>query len=93
MFTQFFFNRMSPERKLEYLRKKGTFIGDRIKKSKLVSIYMVSDAFVEVTFDTESTSGIPEQIQMFTSLERLNGYLEEDAKMSVNLQTDNSAAI
>lgn len=83
MFTKFFFNRMSPERKMAYLRKKGTFIGNRTRKSSLVSLYMLGDSFVEIVFQKNDPQDLPDQIRFFSSLESLNGYLEDDAKVSL----------
>jgi hypothetical protein len=84
MFTRFFFNRMSPTKKLDYLRKKGTLIGNRMRNSCLVSVYMLSDLFVEVIFPKESSTEVPEEIRVFHSLESLNGYLEDDARLNLN---------
>lgn len=82
MLTKFFFNRMSPTRKLAFLRKKGTFIGNRMRDSNLVSLYMLSDSFVEIVFPGSNSNDHPEQIRVFSCLERLNVYLEEEARLN-----------
>ncbi|MDH4058012.1 MAG: hypothetical protein OEU76_04575 [Cyclobacteriaceae bacterium] len=82
MFTKFFFNRMSPEDKMAYLRKKGTFIGNRTRNTSLVSLYMLSDSFVEIVFKKDNPNEL-EEIKIFSNLESLNGYLEDDARLSI----------
>ena len=84
MFTKFFFNRMSPEKKLAHLRKNGTFIGNRMRNSSLVSLYMLGDSFVEILFKDGESKETPDNIRIFSSLDSLNGYLEDDARMSLS---------
>lgn len=74
---------MSPDKKLAYLRKKGTFIGNRTRNSNLVSLYMLGDAFVELVFRNNNATEAPEQIRYFSDLNSLNGYLEDDARISI----------
>jgi hypothetical protein len=81
MLTLFIFNRLSTDRKLAYLQQKGIFVGQRKRGDKSITVYMLSDSFVEVIVDT-NTPEIPEHIQVFKSLKKLQEYLAEDARIN-----------
>jgi hypothetical protein len=83
MFTKFFFQRLNPGKQLQMLHKKGILVGNRMRNSTKVSIYMLSDFFVEVAFPKNNNLEMPEQIRIFPSLESLNYYLEEDARLNL----------
>lgn len=82
MFFKFFFSRMSMERKVSYLRKKGMLLGTRLKNSRKIYIYMLNDLFVEVTFRDDSTDNSPEEVQIITGLRNLNEHLGQAFKTS-----------
>ena len=83
MFTKFFFKRLNPGKQLQMLHKKGILVGNRMRDSTKISIYMLSDFFVEVVFPKNSTIEMPEQIRIFSTLDSLNFYLEEDARLNL----------
>lgn len=80
MFTKFFFKRFSPVQQLAYLRKKGTLIGKQVRNSCHFSLYMVKGFFVEVMFPSADQQTEPRRIQVFSSLESLTEYLNQEAK-------------
>jgi hypothetical protein len=80
MFTKFFFQRFSPAQQINYLRKKGTLIGNQVRNSCHFSLYMVKGFFVEVMFPSADQQTEPRRIQVFSNLESLTEYLNEEAR-------------
>jgi len=80
MFTKFFFQRFSPSQQLTYLHSKGTLIGKQIRNSCHYSLYMVKGFFVEVMFPSADPEAQPQKIQVFSSLESLTVYLNQEAR-------------
>ena len=80
IFTKFFFQRLSPAQQVNYLRKKGTLIGNQVRNSCYFSLYMVKGFFVEVMFPLAEEQTEPRKIQVFSSLESLTEYLNQEAR-------------
>jgi hypothetical protein len=82
MILQFFFKRLSIEKKVSYLKKKGVALGTRAKNGRKIYIYMLRDLFVEVLYTNDNTEDAPEQVNMLRGLKNLNDYLENEFKAS-----------
>jgi len=82
MILQFFFKRLSLEKQVTYLKKKGIALGTRAKDGRKIYIYMLRDLFVEVMFRNDNTEDIPEKLNMMRGLKNLNDYLENEFKAS-----------
>lgn len=80
MFTKFFFQRFSPAQQINYLRNKGTLIGNQVRNSCHFSLYMVKGFFVEVMFLSTEEQTEPRKIQVFSNLESLTEYLNQEAR-------------
>jgi hypothetical protein len=80
MFTKFFFQRFSPTQQINYLRNKGTLIGNQVRNSCHFSLYMVKGFFVEVMFPSAEEQTEPRKIQVFSNLESLTEYLNQEAR-------------
>jgi hypothetical protein len=80
MLTKFFFQRFSPSQQLAYLRNKGTLIGNQIRNSCHYSLYMVKGFFVEVMSHSADPDAQPQKIQIFSNLESLTSYLNQEAR-------------
>lgn len=82
MILQFFFKRLSVEKQVLYLKKKGVALGTRAKNGRTIYIYMLRDLFVEVIYKDDNTEEAPEKINMLRGLKNLNDYLESEFKAS-----------
>jgi hypothetical protein len=82
MILQFFFRRLSIEKQVLYLKKKGVALGSRAKNSRKIYIYMLGDLFVEVMYKDDNMNDGPEKINMLRGLKNLNEYLENEFKAS-----------
>jgi hypothetical protein len=82
MILQFFFKRLSVEKQVEYLKKKGIALGTRAKNGRKIYIYMLRDLFVEVLYKNDNTEEAPEKLNMMKGLKNLNEYLENEFKAS-----------
>jgi hypothetical protein len=82
MFLRFFFSRMSLQKQVGYLKKKGIMLGTRLKDGRKVYIYMLRDLFVEVIFKNDNLDSDPEKLNMLHGLDNLNQYLEKEFKAS-----------
>ena len=82
MILRFFFNRLSLEKQVIYLKKKGIALGTRLKGGRKIYIYMLSDLFVEVLYKNDNADQTPEKINMLRGLNSLNEYLENEFKAS-----------
>jgi hypothetical protein len=78
MILQFFFKRLSVEKQVEYLKKKGIALGTRVKNGRKIYIYMLRDLFVEVLYKNDNTEDAPEKLNMMKGLKNLNEYLENE---------------
>lgn len=82
MILQFFFRRLSPEKQVSYLKKKGIALGTRVKKGRKIYLYMLSNLFVEVVYKNDNSDETPETLNMLKGLKNLNQYLEREFKAS-----------
>ena len=82
MFTQFFFQRLSSEKKVQRLKKKGVALGTRAKNGRKIHIYMIGPLFVEVMYLGDNSDNNPEQVSILRGLKSLNDYLESEFRTS-----------
>jgi len=82
MILQFFFRRLSVEKQVLYLKKKGVALGTRAKNGRKIYIYMLRNLFVEVIYKNDNAEEAPEKINMLRGLKNLNDYLENEFKTS-----------
>ena len=82
MILRFFFSRLSLEKQVSYLKKKGIALGTRLKGGRKIYIYMLSDLFVEVLYKNDNADETPEKLNMLRGLTSLNEYLENEFKTS-----------
>jgi hypothetical protein len=82
MFMRFWFNRMSLQKKIQYLKKKGIVLGTRIKEGRKIYIYMLRDLFIEVMYQNDNSDNDAEHLIMVRGLSNLNDYLEREFKAS-----------
>lgn len=82
MLLKFFFSRLSLEKQVSYLKRKGIALGTRLKGGRKIYIYMLSDLFVEVLYTNDDADEKPERLNMFRGLNNLNDYLESEFKAS-----------
>jgi hypothetical protein len=78
MLLKFFFSRLSIEKQVRYLKKKGIALGTRLKGGRKIYIYMLSDLFVEVFYKNDNSDEAPEKLNMLRGLNNLNEYLEKE---------------
>jgi hypothetical protein len=82
MFLRFFFSRLSLEKQVSYLKKKGIGLGTRLKGGRKIHIYMLNDLFVEVFYKNDNADDAPEKLNMLRGLKSLNDYLANEFKAS-----------
>ena len=82
MFTQFFFQRLTPEKQASKLQKKGVALGTRAKNGRKIHIYMLGALFVEVMYIGDNADNNPEQVSILRGLKSLNDYLESEFRTS-----------
>jgi lipoate-protein ligase A len=78
MLLKFFFSRLSIEKQVSYLKKKGIALGTRLKGGRKIYIYMLSDLFVEVFYKNDNSDETPEKLNTLRGLNNLNEYLEKE---------------
>ncbi|WP_276367082.1 hypothetical protein [Chryseolinea sp. H1M3-3] len=82
MLLRFFFSRLSLEKQVSYLKRKGIALGTRLKGGRKIYIYMLSDLFIEVLYKNDNADETPEKLSMLRGLNSLNEYLEKEFKTS-----------
>jgi hypothetical protein len=82
MFTQFFFRRLSSDKKVQQLKKKGVALGTRAKNGRKIYIYMLGSLFVEVMYVGDNADNGAEQVSILRGLKSLNDYLESEFRTS-----------
>ena len=82
MILRFFFSRLSLQKQISYLKRKGVALGTRLKGGRKIYIYMLSDLFVEVIYKNDNADETPEKLNMLRGLTSLNEYLENEFKTS-----------
>ena len=82
MLLKFFFSRLSMEKQVGYLKKKGIALGTRLKGGRKIYIYMLSDLFVEVYYKNDNADEAPEKLNVLRGLNSLNEYLEKEFRTS-----------
>ena len=82
MFTRFFFSRLSLEKQVSTLKRKGIALGTRLKNGRKIYIYMLNDLFIEVIYKGDNADEQPEKLNMLRGLNSLNDYLEKEFKTS-----------
>jgi hypothetical protein len=80
MFTKFLFKRMSIERRVKFLRKRGIVLGTRIKEGRTVHMYMFRNVFAEITFVDDNPAKEVESFSMVSGLAELNEKLENEIR-------------
>ena len=83
MWLKWGFKYYSSEKKLEYLREHGVMLGSRIRNERKVFLYIVKNFFVEVIYKNDNIELDAESLNIFTNLNYLNRYLEEEFKTAV----------
>lgn len=78
MIFKFFFKNFTESKKLDYTKENGTLLGTRTKSDRTVFLYMVKDFFVEILYKNDDSDEGAESINTFSSLDRLNSYLERE---------------
>lgn len=78
MFIKWLFKYFSENKKIVYLRKRGIMVGARERQGRKVYIYMLLDFFVEVVYQQDNMHLSPEKLEIFSSLNNLNSYLESE---------------
>jgi len=74
------FKYFSLTKQLEYLREHGVMLGSRMRNDRKVFLYMVKSTFVEVMYKNDSIEKDAERLEVFTNLNHLNQYLENEFK-------------
>ena len=82
MLFRFFFSRLSAEKQVAYLKKKGIALRTRLKGGRKIYIYMLSDLFIEVFYKNDNADEAPEKLNMLKGLKSLNDYLANEFKTS-----------
>ncbi len=82
MLLKFFFSRLSLEKQVSYLKRKGIGLGTRLKGGRKIHIYMLNDLFVEVMYKNDNADESPEKLNMLRGLKSLNDYLANEFKTS-----------
>jgi len=82
MILRFLFSRLSLQKQISYLKRKGVALGTRLKGGRKIYIYMLSDLFVEVIYKNDNADETPEKLNMLRGLTSLNEYLENEFKTS-----------
>ena len=82
MIRQFFFKRLSAEKQVIYLKKRGVALGTRARNGRKIYIYMLRNLFIEVHYKDDNTEAAPEKVNMLRGLKNLNEYLENEFKAS-----------
>jgi hypothetical protein len=74
------FKYFSLAKQLDYLREHGVMLGSRMRNDRKVFLYMVKSTFVEVMYKNDSIEKEAERLEVFSNLNRLNQYLENEFK-------------
>jgi hypothetical protein len=78
MWSKLMFRFLGDVKRIQLVKAKGTIIGTRLRHQRKVYLYLLNDFFVEVMYEHDDIDLMPEKIEIFTSLENLNIYLERD---------------
>lgn len=78
MFRKFFFNHLSIQRQIDYLKKRGILLGTRTRDGRTIYVYMLTNLFVEVLYKNDNTKEHPEALTTLSGLRNLNDYLEKE---------------
>jgi hypothetical protein len=81
MFIKFLFKRMSIERRVKFLKKRGIIVGTRVKEGRRVHMYMFRDIFAEITFKDDNPANEVETFSMVAGLDKLNEKLENEIRI------------
>ncbi len=74
------FKYFSLTKQLDYLREHGIMLGSRMRNDRKVFLYMVKSTFVEVMYKNDSIEKEAERLEVFSNLNHLNQYLENEFK-------------
>jgi len=81
MWFKWGFKYFALSKQLEYLREHGIMLGSRMRNNdRKVFLYMVKNFFVEVVYQNDSIEKEAERLEIFSSLNHLNQYLEKEFK-------------
>jgi hypothetical protein len=78
MLHKFFFNRLSLEKKVKHLHRKGVALGSRMKDGRQIHMYMLRNLFIEVIYTEDKTYLTPEKVNVLNGLTNLHQYLETE---------------
>ncbi len=81
-FFKFFFRRMSLQKQVALVRRKGIMLGNRVKEGRKIFIYMINDLFVEVVYTQDNMDNCAESLTTVEGLDNLNEYLEKEFRAS-----------
>lgn len=85
MLTRFLFKRMSVERKVKFLKKRGIELGTRLKDGRLIHMYMFRNLFAEIIYRNDDPSLEVEHFSTISGLDELNQMLEKEFRKSNSL--------
>jgi hypothetical protein len=83
MFFRLVFKHFSEEKKARMIREKGILVGSRLARGRKVFLYMIKDFFAEVYHAGDELDGKPEKIEIFSNLNLLNAYLEQECRSAL----------
>lgn len=78
MLHRFFFSRLSLEKKVKHLHRKGVALGSRMKDGRQIHMYMLRNLFIEVIYKEDKTYLAPEKVNILNGLTNLHQYLETE---------------
>jgi len=83
MFFGLAFKHFSEEKKARKIRESGILLGSRTSRGRKVFLFMVKDVFAEVLYPGDSMDGHPEKIEVFSNINLLNTYLEQECRAAL----------
>jgi hypothetical protein len=82
MIYQFFFQKLSAEKQVAQLKRKGVALGTRAKNGRKIFVYMLGNLFAEVMYMEDNSENAPERVNLLRGLKNLNQYLESEFRTS-----------
>lgn len=73
---------MSLHKQVDFLKRKGVFLGTRLKAGRKIYLYMLNNLFVEVWFKHDDSEQTAENLSMVTGLKNLNAHLENELRQA-----------
>lgn len=82
MLLKFFFKQLSLPKQVNYVKKKGVFLGSRLKEGRKIYLYMLNNLFVEILFKNDNADEVAERLSTVSGLKNLNNYLENELRQA-----------